>query len=529
MQVGRKVVFVAAANILGATLGYGALLVIGRSFAPAAYGSFVFASGLTGLFALATTLGLGTAHQRLVARGVPPDIVLGTAVRMRLALLLAGLALVAFVATTLRVLDRPLLTDATTPTVLAGVLVIQVLAMARMFLTETWGGHQQVSRVEGVRVLDAAVFLALLANAGLMVSHLAGRWTPLQGLGAWWATQFGFTQPLTAAQAALVLVACAALAKFISLLFAGAIAVRDGTRFGPFDRTIARELWAFGLPVALTGAVALVVQYTDVILLGYFWSAAEVGLYGTAQKLAVVAGLASVASAGVLLSRFAQLASTGQAEKEAETFHNAQRWLLGVVALLVAGLVGLATPILHIAVGDAYLPAARSLQWLALATLAYTIQIPVTTRFMGHGQTRVLVQGGALNALVNVALNSLFIPKAFLGWGPAGAAAATLASNLAAYGYLRYRASQAFQTPWRPVEALRIAWSAAAVATGWLVLQQGWPQMVDRVWELAAWGLVGSLAYLALLVLLGGLGGKDLVFLRRSIHPKALWNELRGR
>lgn len=529
MQVGRKVVFVASANVLGAALGYGALLVIGRSFSPAAYGSFVFASGLTGLFALVTTLGLGTAHQRLVARGLSPAAVMGTALRIRLLLLLVGLAVVAAGAFLLARWDRPLFTDATTPAVLAGALSIQILAMARLFFAETWGGKQQVARVEGIRVLDAAVFLTLLVNAGLLASHLAGRWTPLPGLGAWWAQQLALTRPLTAAQAALLLVACAGLAKLASFLAAAAMAILDGTHFGRYDRAIARDLWAFGLPVAITGAVTLVVQYTDVILLGYFWSAHEAGLYGTAQKLAVIAGLASAAASGVLLSRFAQLAAAGRAADEEHTFRNAQRWLLGVVALLAAALIGLAQPLLHIAVGDAYLPAARSLQWLALATLAHTIQVPLTARFMGHGNTRVLVQAGVVNAVVNVVLNLVFIPKSGLGWGPAGAAAATLLSNLTAYAVLRLRASQSFGTPSALVDTLRILASAASVALGWSLLQRSWPHLVDRVWELAAWGFTGTMVYLALLTMVGGFGKADVAFLRRSIHPVALWHELRGR
>lgn len=529
MQVGRKVVFVMAANVAGAVLGYGALLVIGRTFSPSAYGSFVFASGIGGLFALATTLGLGSAHQRLVARGMPADVVMGTAARIRALLLCAGIAAIALLAWLLHAVDRPVLTDATTPAVLGAALAVHVLAMGRLFLAETWAGHQQVTRIETTRTLDAALLLLFLANAGLLVAHLSGRWTPLPGVGAWWARLAGLDRPLAVEEAALLLVGCTLAAKLVSYLVAAAWALRDGLALGPMDRQVARELWAFGLPVALTGAVGLIVQYTDVVLLGFFWTAREVGLYGTAQKLAVLASLAAGAASGVLFSRFAQLSARADEALEARTFRDAERWVFLLVAPMAAALAALAVPGIHIAVGDAYIPGADALRLLAGATFAYALQVPLAARFMGHGMTRVLVVTGVVNAGANLALNLAFIPRQGLGWGAEGAAFATLLSNLLAYGVLRARAHRAFGTPWVDGPTLRTTLAAAAVGGLWWQASLRWPEAMDRVWELAAWGVGGGVAYLALLALAGGLERRDLDLLRRAAHPRALWHELRGK
>ncbi|MEK6976518.1 MAG: oligosaccharide flippase family protein [Candidatus Thermoplasmatota archaeon] len=529
MQVGRKVVFVIAANAAGAVLGYGALLMIGRYFAPAAFGSFVFASGIAGLFALATTLGLGTAHQRLVARGQPEAVVIGTAARLRLALVAAGILLVVGVAWVMARLSRPILTDATTPLVLAGALALHIIAMARQFFGETWGGRQHVTRVEAGKLLDAFLLLVALANAGLMVASLTGRWSPLPQVGAWWADRLGLEGPLTTPQAALLLLGCYLAAKVVSFLVAAAWAARDGIAFGPYDAAVARQLWSFGLPLALTAAIGLVLQYTDVVLLGFFWTAYEVGLYGTAQKLSVLAGLAAVASSGVLLSRFAQLSALGDAAAEARTFQDSERWLLIVVVPVVAALVALAVPAIHIAVGDAYLPGADTLRVLALATLVGALQVPLGARLMGHGRTRILVQAGLLNAVANVALNLAFIPRFGLGLGAVGAAGATLISNLLAYAWLRRNGRREFAIPWIGTPAARVGLAASGVAIVWWQASVRWPSSMDRVWELAGWGLAGTIVYAALLVALRALEAKDLDLLRKAAHPRALWHELRGR
>lgn len=528
MLVGRKVAFVLAANVAGAVLGYGALLVIGRAFEPEAYGSFVFATSLAGLYGLATTLGLGTAHQRLVARGVAEDRVLGTAARLRL-WMMAGGALAAFAAlAVLRLAGRPL-TDATTPLVLGAALAIQVVAMGRQLLAETWGGRQAVGRIEAGRVLDAAIFLATLANAGLLLRHLAGGWSPVPGVGAWWAGVLGWTGPPTAERVALLLAACTMAAKVLSLLASAVWALRDGMHVGPYDRAVARELWAFGLPLALTAAIGLVVQYTDVVLLGFFWTAREVGLYGTAQKLSVLAGLVATAASGVLLSRFAQLSAAADRPAEDRTFARAEHWVLLVVAPMAAGLAALAPQAIHIAVGDKYLPGADALRLLALAALAAAVQVPLVARLMGHGLTRPVVVAGVVNAVANAVLNLVLIPRSLAGLATAGAALATLASHLLAYVVLRRRGRSAFGMSWLPPAALRIL--AAAAVAGGLVWQAAvrMPQAMDRVWELGAWATLGLALYLAILTALRGVTRDDLAFLRAAAHPVGLWRELRGK
>lgn len=519
MQTGRKVAFVVGSNVAGAVLGYGALLVIGRAFDPAAYGSFVFASSVGGLFALATTLGLGAAHQRLVARGVPHRTVMGTAARLRFLLLLGGVALLLAAFAAVRVLRGPVLTDATSTPVLAGAVLIQVLGMARVFLAETWIGLQEVTRPEATRLLDAALYLALLANAGVMVRRLAGDWTPLPALGDWWASRLGFDAPLTAEQAALLLVLCALAGKAVSLLVGLVLAARSGLGLGPYDKAVARELWRFGLPLALSAAIGLIVAYTDVFLLGFFWTAREAGLYGTAQRLVVLVALAAGAASGVLFSRFAQLNGAGDAAGETRLQRESERWLLVVSVPVAAGFLALASPAIHVAVGDGYLQAADALGLLALATLAYVVQVPAMARFMGHGLTRAALAAGAVNATTNVAFNLVLVPKSLLALGIVGAAASTLASNVLAYLVLAVLANRRFGTPVVPSGFVPIALAAGAVGVGWWQLARRWPDALDRAWELGTVGVLGLLVYGLLLLAMRVVRRDDVAWLGSLLKP----------
>src|SRR5688572_26670565 len=118
-SAGRKATLVLLSNLAGAALGYVGLLLIGRYFAPASYGAYLFALGITGLVAVVSNLGLGIAHQRHVAQGVDPGRALGVLIRLRLLVAVPMLAVAALTYGLWSSRNPHALTDATTPMVLA--------------------------------------------------------------------------------------------------------------------------------------------------------------------------------------------------------------------------------------------------------------------------------------------------------------------------------------------------------------------------------------------------------------------------
>lgn len=528
-RASRKATLAFVANTASAALGYAVLLLVGRYLEPEAYGAYLFSIGLVGFLAIVVNLGFGASHQRHVAQGVPVGQALGVMVRLRILSTTAFLLLVAAGYGAWALWKGPGFTDATTPRVLFAAIVLQFLAGGRQLLLDTWMGQQRINRVEALRLADTALALFVLANASLMIAHLEGRWSPLPAVGAFWAGLAGLDAPLGNEASALLLVGAYTAGKAATLGLALAWAATDRVVLAGWDRELARSYARFALPVALTGALGLVLQYTDTLMLGFFWTAREVGLYGAAQKLSILASLLGAAVGTVLFPRFAQLHAAGRDGKEARTFDQAERYLLLLTAPIAAGLVALPAQGLHIAVGDRYLGAAVPLQLLALAAVVMTFEQPMAARFLGRGQTRYLVHSAGLNAGLNLVLNLGFIPAWGLGLGPAGAALATLLSTAASFAYLRWRTVQAFGVPWTKPSHARIALAGVAVGLGWWWAGQALPAAFDRVWELAAWGLLGLAAYGLLLVLLREARPEDRTFLAKAAHPKALLAELRGR
>lgn len=526
----RKAAVVLLASLAGAGLGYLSLLLIGRYVAPAAYGAYIFALSATGLLALLSNLGLGPAHQRHVAQGVPLDRALGVLVRIRLGLGTALLLLFALgYAAWSAARGRPL-TDATTPALLGLAVALHVISGVRQVLLDTWQGQQRVHRVEAVKTADTLLGVLFLANLALLLAHLQGRWEVVPGVGAAWARLLGLDGPPGPEQAALLVAACFLVPKALTLAGAWAWSWRDRVSLGPWDGALARSYLAFAFPLAASGALVLVVQYTDTLMLGYFWTAREVGLYGSAQRLASFCLLGATAVGAVLFPRFASLHALGDRAAQDLTFDRAERYLLLLTAPVAAAMVALPREGLHIAVGDAYLEAAVPLRLLALWALVTATAMPLGSRFMGEARTRLLVRSAGLNAGLNVLLNLALIPEWGAGMGPEGAALATLVSTSVFYVYLRWEGRRHHGLSWVDRHQVRILAVGALVGLGWWAAAR-WagPAAFDRAWELAGWGAAGLAVYAAALAAAGELKARDLAFARRILHPRELLREMRGR
>ncbi|HUR26157.1 MAG TPA: oligosaccharide flippase family protein [Candidatus Thermoplasmatota archaeon] len=529
-NAGRKATLVLLSNFAGAALGYGSLLLIGRYFAPDSYGAYLFALSLTGLVALLSNLGLGMAHQRQVAQGIDPSRALGVLARLRLAVALPVLALAALAYAIWSAVKGHAVTDATTPAVLALALTVQVLSGTRQSLFDTWQGQQRVHRIELAKSLDTLLVVFLLGNAALLVAHLQGRWEVLPGIGGFWADTLSLAVAPTPAEGALILATCYVIAKGLSLALALAWWMGDGIRIGPWDRQLAREYLRFAMPLALAGSLSLVLQYTDTLMLGFFWTANEVGLYGAAQRLSGLCLLGALALGTVLFPRFAQLYAAGDTTGERKTFDKAERYLLLFVTPIAAAMVALPREGLHVVVGDAYLEADGPLRFLALWTLVGALEHPLVARMMAAGHTTLMVRAGALNAVGNVLLNLLLIPTTLGGMGPTGAGLATLLATLLAYLYVRWQGRLHYGIPLMSLPQVRILVAGLAAGAFWVLAARfSSAGAFDRSWELGAWGVGGALVYGVALALLGELRREDREFLRKVTHPRELLAEIRGR
>lgn len=534
-RLGNKVALIVGSHGLGSLLGYAALLAIGRFYAPGAYGAYLFAVSVVGVFATLFSLGFTQAHQRALARGLSRSDALGVYVRIRAMLTLAMVAAITFALWVWIGLLGNGFTDATSLDVIIIILASSLIAGGRSVATDTWVAEGRVHRAEWCNAVDSLTYAGIVVLVGLGFGAASGGWIPLHGLGS----NIASLLDLPAKPGVLVLGKYIALAHFSGKIAALGLTLvwwlKDGTRIGAWDPKLASDYRAFALPVALTGVIALVLQHTDVLMLGFFWTTREVGWYGAAQRLANVALLANMAIKSVLMPYFASLLGRGEDVRAMNAFRLVERFLLLAVIPLAFAMIIWAREGIHIFVGDGFLGAAPALQWLAAWTLIAAMNMPVRAKHMAAGHTDVLVRAVTLNASLNVVLNLILIPRSImgvplLGLGAEGAALATFASSLVAYVYNRHYANARFHIPFIDRAQIRM-FAAGAVPLGlWIALRATLaPTAYDRVWELVGIGAVGGLAYFAALWLVKGIGPADIRLLLRTLHLGELGKEVRGR
>jgi len=176
----------------------------------------------------------------------------------------------------------------------------------------------------------------------------------------------------------------------------------------------------------LAAVFTLLLRQTDVLLLGMFRSANEVGMYAAATRLSgfVTFGLLSIMALG------APVISQLHAQRQQAELQQVAGWIAwggGIFALPVALLLGLAPAWCLSWFGTEFVPADRALVVLAIGQFVNAGVGPVgflliMTGHEGRAATLIAICAGA-----NLALNLILIPPL----GMLGAAVATSASMIA--------------------------------------------------------------------------------------------------
>ena len=288
-------------------------------------------------------------------------------------------------------------------------------------------------------------------------------------------------------------------------------------RGGRFDATRARSYAAYGLPVAASLILALVLATTDRFLLAAYLNQDVVGVYHAGYSLAnrtldVLFIWLGMAGAPAMIASFER----GGPEALRETARE-QAGLMAALAFPAAlGLALVARPLAEVMVGESLrVGAGQVTPWIALSA-AFS---GITTYYFHQAftlgrQTRLLLLAMSVPALANLLLNLVLIPR----FGLQGALWATAASYalgvLASWGL--GRRVIALPIPWDAIGRAGLATAVMGLVVANLPAQGG-------VTELVLKSTAGVIVYGAVAAALdvGGLRGRALRLLaaRRAGAP----------
>ena len=201
-----------------------------------------------------------------------------------------------------------------------------------------------------------------------------------------------------------------------------------------------RRAWLrSAMPFTLIGGAGIINTHTDIIMLGWFTTSNEIGIYRVAVQGATLVGFSLQVVNAVVAPQFSRLHARGDLEHLQEIVTRSARWVL-LLAVPVAVLLIVAGGLLLGGVfGVEFTPAHLPLAILTLGQLANAAFGSVGPLLNMTGHEDVAARNLWLAALLNIVLNFAFIPF----FGMIGAAIATAISmvlwNLLLYQQVKHR------------------------------------------------------------------------------------------
>ncbi len=284
----------------------------------------------------------------------------------------------------------------------------------------------------------AALPMRIIALSFLVSIIMTLLQTVMQGLGR--MSYFGLVEPLRlsvvfAVTASLVSlgVVGAAYGYLIASVTVAVVLFLLLVKSFPFfatktemNSTLNKKLMMFGLPVFVAGIGSMLINYMDTLILAFFRSLYEVGLYQSALPTSQLLWFFIGGISSVLLPAISGLWAEGRKDTISDGMAILAKLLFMLVMPFAIIFVAFPEIILRIMFGESYISAAASLQVLSIGALFYTFYIMYATILLGVGKPRSYTKLWFVVGGSSIVLNLILVPAL----GILGAAISTAVSYM---------------------------------------------------------------------------------------------------
>jgi O-antigen/teichoic acid export membrane protein len=201
--------------------------------------------------------------------------------------------------------------------------------------------------------------------------------------------------------------------------------------FSYFSSALIKPILASAWPFAITGALGLLFTNTDIIIISWMRTAADVGIYSAAIRIIQLFYLIPMILQYSTLPVLARLANRDNA-----TFRAALERTIGLVFLasipLALGGALLGTQIMTLVFGGDYASGGLSFKILMISMLVDYSAIIISGAVFAYNHQKSLIITSAIGGAANVLFDIILIPR----YGIAGSAVATLLAQTLSNWYL---------------------------------------------------------------------------------------------
>lgn len=188
--------------------------------------------------------------------------------------------------------------------------------------------------------------------------------------------------------------------------------------------SVRKELFSFSWPVTLVEASRLIFGWTGTLMLGYFITSYDVGIYNAALPTAGLMQIALASFAAIFMPVISELYSTRKYEDIRRIYRIVTKWIFTIVFPGFLLILIFSKQIMWILFGSEYVSGSTALCTLAFGYLIASGVGPTSSVLTAFGKTKIIMGCYFVGAVANLVLNLYLIPI----YGINGAAIATASS-----------------------------------------------------------------------------------------------------
>jgi len=520
-MIARKSLLIVIAQFLTRSLGWVGLVVLAKlwgGFAPEALGVIGFAMAFIGVFNIVADLGFGQAHVKRISEGKDLGTCIGTFFTIKM--ILTG-AMAAIVLLAMFLLENVLhqgFRDATKQSVVFVFLIYYVLLSIQQIASYTFNGKGEIAKMQITSIFENIVKVPLMILVALAGVGLVGLAPVIE-----WPTFLHPAQQFVASHP-IGSLAMAYVFGITATVLVGFWLMRKYPWKKP-SRELGKNYLSFALPMFLYSIIATITANIDKLMIGYFWTATEVGYYFSLQQILQIILVISVGFNTVLFPAYSEYFANKDFEKINRTTRTAERYISMVTIPSVIVVIVFVNPVISIMLNSAFLPASSTLIVLTLYALLASLMAPFYSLIIGVNRPGIYAKIGLGMSFINIALNFLLIPQwgllsSFMIYGPLGAAIAMVLSNAVGFVWIRFSAKKL--TGIHLLQSHTPRHILAGIIMGGILYYFSQFLPMIRWYHLLGFAGMGLLIYLVLLFVLREFQKKDLHFFLDLLNLKKM-------
>ncbi|MDD5331708.1 MAG: flippase [Candidatus Nanoarchaeia archaeon] len=270
-----------------------------------------------------------------------------------------------------------------------------------------------------------------------------------------------------------------------------------------------KELLTYAIPLTIASIFLLIMVWTDTIMIGFFRTMSEVGIYNAVMPLSQLMHIFTTAFIALFLPIITELFAKNNLEEINQIYKTILKWVLIINLIILSLFLTFPSQILTILFGPEYSIGATSLMILSVGAFLYSFALISFQILIIFKETKRIMFISIAATLINIILNYLLIPR----MGINGASIATSISFLIFSILIFLKSTNLIKRYPISSKFLNVIF-CSVVSLSFLILIKGYVNFNNKILNLIVLGVSLIIVYLILLIITKSFGKEDIDTIR---------------